>query len=138
VGRTLTASARLSGRLELAGMAGSGLDRFSRYAFDAFENRLTGYPIDSVRYDRGLVARSAFVWRWRPSVRVQGLFDAARVRDAGYAFEARTLVGLGAGLEAALPWRTLLAVEWGYGPQGRDRDGQAGTQTLRVTAYRVF
>jgi hypothetical protein len=138
VARTLTASPRLSGRLELAGMAGSGLDRFSRYTFDAFENRLTGYPIDSVRYDRGLVARSAFVWRLRPSLRLQGLFDAACVRDAGYAFQARTLVGLGAGLEAALPWRTLLAVEWGHGLQGRDRDGRQGTQTLRVTAYRVF
>jgi hypothetical protein len=138
LGRTVTASSRLSGRVELAGMAGSGLDRFSRYTFDAFENRLTGYPIDSVRYDRGLVARSAFVWRARPSVRVQGLLDAARVRDAGYGFAARTLVGLGAGVEAALPWRTLLAVEWGYGPQGRDRDGRQGTQTLRVTAYRVF
>jgi hypothetical protein len=138
VARTLTWSSRVSGRVELAGMAGSGLDRFSRYTFDAFENRLTGYPIDSVRYDRGLVARSAFVWRVRPSVRVQGLVDAARVRDAGYAFRPRTLVGLGGGMETALPWRTLLALEWGYGLQGRDRDGRQGTQTLRLTAYRVF
>jgi hypothetical protein len=71
-------------------------------------------------------------------VRVQGLLDAARVRDAGYAFRPRTLVGVGAGLEAALPWRTLLAAEWGYGLQGRDANGRKGTQTLRLTAYRVF
>ena len=138
VGRTLTASSRLSGRLELAAMAGRRLDRFSLFAFDAFDNRLTGYAVDSVRFDRGLVARSAFVWRAWPAVRLQALLDAARVRDAGYGFEARTLVGLGGGVEAALPWRTLLAAEWGYGAQGRSRDGGQGTHTLRLTAYRIF
>jgi hypothetical protein len=138
VGRTLTASSRLSGRLELAAMAGRRLDRFSLFAFDAFENRLTGYAVDSVRFDRGLVARSAFVWRAWPAVRLQGMVDAARVRDAGYGLQARTLVGVGAGLEAALPWRTLLAAEWGYGAQGRGRDGGQGTHTLRLTAYRIF
>jgi hypothetical protein len=136
--RTLIVSTRVSGRLEVAAMAGSGLDRFSRYSFDGFENRLTGYPSASVRYDRGLLARSALTWRaWR-GLRLQALADAARVRDAGYGFEARTLVGLGAGLDAALPWRSLLAVEWGYGPQGRDREGATGTHTIRLTAYRVF
>jgi hypothetical protein len=136
--RTVIASERTSFRVEVAAMAGRGLDRFSYYSFDAFENRLTGYPTASVRYDRGLVARSAFVWRARPALRLQGFADAARVRDAGYGFEARTLLGLGAGLEAALPWRTLLAVEWGHGVQGRDREGRPGTHTLRVTAYRLF
>jgi len=138
VARAVIASPRASGRVELAAMAGSRLDRFSRYAFDAFENRLTGYPTASVRYDRGLVARSAFVWQALPSLRLQGWADAAHVRDAGFDFKARTLAGVGAGLEAALPFRTLLAVEWGFGIQGRDRDGRQGTHTLRATAYRVF
>jgi hypothetical protein len=136
--RAFVASPRLSGRMELAAMAGRGLDRFSRFAFDGFEERLTGYPVSSVRFDRGIVARSAFVWQARPFLRVQAWADAARVRDAGFDFEGRTLAGVGAGLETALPFRSLLAVEWGHGLQGRDRDGREGTHTLRATAYRVF
>jgi hypothetical protein len=129
---------RASGRIELSAMAGRDLDRFSLYAFDAFDNRLAGYPTASVRYDRGLVARSAWVWQARAGLRLQGWADAARVRDAGESFAARTLVGVGAGGDVALPWRTLLAAEWGYGVQGRDRDGHTGTHTLRITAYRIF
>jgi hypothetical protein len=136
--RTFVLSPRLSGRVELAGMAGAGLDRFSRFAFDGFEERLTGYPVGSVRFDRGIVGRSVVVWLVRPRLRLQAWADAARVRDAGFDFEGRTLAGVGAGLETALPFRTLLALEWGHGLQGRDREGREGTHTLRATAYRVF
>lgn len=138
LGRAFVASPQVSGRLELAAMAGSGLDRFSRFAFDGFEERLTGYPVGSVRFDRGIVARTALVWLARPRLRLHAWADGARVRDAGFDFQGRTLVGLGAGLETALPFKALLAVEWGHGVQGRDRDGREGTHTLRVTAYRVF
>lgn len=137
-GRNFVVSPRALGRVELAAMGGSGLDRFSRYSFDGFENRLTGYPVASVRYDRGLVARSSLSWQARPWMRLQAFADAAHVRDAGFGPRARTLAGLGAGLDVVLPGRSLLAAEWGWGPQGRDRDGQVGTHTLRLTAYRVF
>ena len=137
--RTVIASPRLLGRLELGALGGHGLDRFSRYSFDGFENRLVGYPVASVRFDRGLVGHGLVSWRARPGLRLQALVDAARVRDAGFEEGGgRTLVGLGAGVEAALPWRTLLAVDWGYGRDGLDRDGRRGTQTLRLTAFRVF
>ena len=68
----------------------------------------------------------------------RGLVEVDIDRLEANAFQPRTLLGMGAGLETALPWRTLLALEWGYGLQGRDRDGRQGTQTLRLTAYRVF
>ena len=38
-------------------MGGRDLDRFSRFAFGTFDNRLHGYPSALVRYDRG--ARAA-------------------------------------------------------------------------------
>ncbi|HET8647996.1 MAG TPA: hypothetical protein VFO85_21045, partial [Vicinamibacteria bacterium] len=98
--RSAVVSPRLTGRLELAAMAGRRLDRFSRFAFDGFEERLTGYPAATVRFDRGVIARSAFVWQPRPFLRVQAWLDGARVRDAGFGFEPRTLWGVGAGLEA--------------------------------------
>jgi hypothetical protein len=37
-----------------------------------------------------------------------------------------------------MPWRMLMAAEWGYGFAGRDRDGGLGTHVFRVTAYKVF
>jgi hypothetical protein len=138
VTRTVLASARVLARVEAAAMAGHGLDRFSRFSFDAYLNRLVGYPSTSVRYDRGAVLRTSLHWRPRPWARVQAFADAARVRDAGFGDRPRTLAGLGAGLEAVLPWKTLLSSEWGWGPQGHDRDGGRGTHTIRITAYRVF
>ena len=43
-------------------MAGHDLDRFSRFAFGTFENRLHGYPSALIRYDRGAVARGVLGW----------------------------------------------------------------------------
>lgn len=125
-------------RLDAAWMAGRGLDRFSRYAFDGFENRLRGYPGATIRYDRGGVARGALTWNAGKRVRLDGFVDAARVRDPGFGPRPRTYLGVGAGFEAPLPLRSLVSVEWGYGVQARGQDGGTGTHVVRVTAYKVF
>ena len=46
-------------------MGGHDLDRFSRYAFGTFDNRLHGYPAALVRYDKGAVVRTAVAWSLR-------------------------------------------------------------------------
>ena len=40
------------------GWAARDLDRFSRYTFGTFDNRLRGYPSALIRYDRGAVLRN--------------------------------------------------------------------------------
>jgi hypothetical protein len=45
---------------------------------------------------------------------------------------------MGAGLETSLPWGLLLTVEWGYGFQARDREGDQGAHVLRATAFKMF
>jgi hypothetical protein len=137
-GRSLVLSTRAVARLDAAWMGGQGLDRFSRYGFDGFQNALRGYPTATVRYDRGAVARSAVTWNAARKVRLDGFLDAARVRDPGIGPRSRTYVGLGAGLEAPLPMRALASLEWGYGFQARARSGQTGTHVVRVTAYKIF
>jgi hypothetical protein len=129
---------RLLTRVEAAWMFGSDLDRFSRYAFDSFENRLHGYPSASVRYDRGAVLRTAIVAQpgWR--LRVDGFADVAVVRDRGYGLAYRTYPGIGTALEAPGPFGLLLGAEWGYGFQGLNANSQRGTQVVRVTAYKLF
>ena len=135
--RTIALHPSLSSRFEMSWMGGRDLDRFSRYGFDAFENPLHGYPTASIRYEGGAVVRSATAWTTR-GVRVDAFADAAYVHDPGWASGARTYPGVGAGVESAGPFRTLLSVEWGYGFRGPRTGGGNGTQTARITVYRGF
>lgn len=135
--RTLALKPSVSSRLDLSWMGGHDLDRFSRYGFDSFENPLHGYPTASVRYDHGVVLRSATALTWR-GLRVDGFGDAALVHDPGWASDARFYPGVGAGVESGGPFRTLLSFEWAYGFRGPRQDGGHGTQTARITVYKPF
>ena len=118
-------------------MSGHDLDRFSRYGFDSFDNPLHGYPTASIRYDRGVVLRSATAFT-RGVIRVDGFADAAIVHDVGWNSAMRVYPGIGTGVESGGPFRTLLSVEWGYGVRGLEDNGDRGTQTIRLTLYRPF
>jgi hypothetical protein len=128
---------RLVVRVEGALMAGRDLDRFSRYSFGTFDNRLRGYPSALIRYDRGGVVRSAIAWA-AGRVRLDGFLDSAAVHDPGFGRGLRNYTGLGGAVEAPAPFGTLLAVEWGYGLRGVNGDGSLGTQVLRVSGYKMF
>jgi hypothetical protein len=125
-------------RIEGALMAGSDLDRFSRFAFGTFDNRLRGYPSALVRYDRGAVLRTAVAWTVAKVLRLDGFADTAEVRDPGFGRGLRNYTGLGAALESPAPFGTLVAVEWGYGVQGVNADGRRGTHVVRISGYKVF
>lgn len=135
--RTLALGRRIDSRLELAWMDSVDLDRFSRYSFNAFDNRLRGYPTASIRYDRGAVLRTAASWS-AAGVRLNGFGDLAVVRDPGLGDALRGYPGIGAALETAGPLRTLWSVEWGYGFRATREDGGTGTHAIRITAYRTF
>lgn len=136
--RSFVASPRLVGRIEAAWMSGKDLDRFSRYAFGSFDNRLRGYPSALIRYDKGGVIRTSAAWAAGRVLRLDGFADIALVRDPGFGPRARTYTGLGAAAEVPAPFGTLLAVEWGYGFQGVNSDGRQGTQVVRISGYKMF
>jgi hypothetical protein len=136
--RTVVLSPAALIRVETAAMGGTDLDRFSRFSFDAFENRLRGYPSAGLRFDRGAVVRAVGTWNVARAVRLDAFADTAYARDPGFGPGLRRYSGLGAGLEAPLPGRALLAAEWGYGFEGLDREGRRGTHVFRVTAYKLF
>jgi hypothetical protein len=125
-------------RIEVAVMGGDHLDRFSRYAFGTFDNRLHGYPSALIRYDHGGVLRTAVAWAAAKAVRIDGFVDTAAVHDPSFSHGLRNYTGIGAALEAPAPFRTLLAVEWGYGLRGVNTDGSLGTHVVRLTGYKVF
>ena len=117
---------------------GHDLDRFSRFSFGTFENRLRGYPAALVRYDRGATFRSALASSIGRVARLDLFADSAVVRDRGYGRRFRNYTGMGAALEAPAPFGLLAAVEWGYGFRGLDADGTRGTHVIRVSAYKMF
>lgn len=136
--RSAIISPRVVARLEGAWMAGRDLDRFSRYTFGTFDNRLRGYPSALIRYDRGAVARSALAWSAGKVARFDGFLDTAMVRDPGFGRRLRNYTGVGAAAEVPAPFGTLLSLEWGYGFRGVNGDGSLGTQVVRISAFKVF
>ena len=119
-------------------MTGHDLDRFSRYAFGTFDNRLRGYPSALIRYDRGGAVRTALAWAARKRFRVDGFVDSAYVHDPGFGRGLRSYTGVGAAIEVPAPLGMLAAVEWGYGFQGVNSNGRKGTQVVRVSAFKIF
>jgi hypothetical protein len=138
VARPLVLSAAVVMRIEGAWMDGDDLDRFSRYAFGTFDNRLRGYPSALIRYDRGGVVRAAGVWAVGRRLRVDGFVDTAYVHDPGFGPDLKSYSGLGAAIEVPAPFGMLAGIEWGYGLQGVNSDGGRGTQVLRITAFKIF
>jgi hypothetical protein len=125
-------------RFELSAMSGIDLDRFSRYTFGTFDNRLRGYPSALVRYDRGAVFRSTIAWSMARFARLDGFIDTSSVRDRGFGTGYRNYTGVGAALEAPAPFGILASLEWGYGFRGVQADGGTGTHVIRVSALKVF
>ena len=136
--RSAVLGPRVVARIEAAWMAGTDLDRFSRYSFGTFDNRLRGYPSALIRYDRGGVVRGALGWAAGRLVRLDAFLDTAAVHDPGFGRGVRNYTGAGAAVEAPAPFGTLVAVEWGYGFQGINSNGARGTQVVRVSGYKVF
>jgi hypothetical protein len=138
VERAMVLTPQLVARTEVVWMAGRDLDRFSRYSFGTFENRLHGYPSALIRYDHGGVVRGTLAWAAGRLVRVDSFVDVAFVRDPGFSARLKNFTGIGAALEAPAPFGMLLAAEWGFGIQGLDDAGGRGTHVVRVTGYKVF
>jgi hypothetical protein len=138
VGRSAALSADLVARVEGVWLGGHDLDRFSRYSFGAFDNRLRGYPGALIRFDRGAVVRGAAGWSAASRVRIDAFADSALVHDPGFGSGFRSFTGIGMAIEAPAPFGTLVATEWGFGIQGRRTDGRRGTHVFKISAYKVF
>ncbi len=136
--RSFVLSPRAVVRLEGVYAGGRSLDRFSRFNFDAVDNRLRGYPSAALRYDRGGALRTVATLTPAPQVRASAFADLARVRDPGYGLASRTFPGLGAALDLPLPFRSVVSLDWGFGLEARNRDGSRGAHVFRITAYKLF
>jgi len=91
--RSFVLGPRVAARVDLAAMAGRGLDRFSRFTFDGLENRLHGSPSATVRFDRGVVWRSALSATATRAVRGDLFLDLAVVHDPAQGRDYRAFSG---------------------------------------------
>ena len=136
--RSTVVNPRVVAKVDAAWMTGADLDRFSRYSFGTFDNRLRGYPSALIRYDSGGVVRGALAWTAGRFLRLDGFADTAMVRDRGFGRGYRNYTGVGAAFEGPAPFGTLVAVEWGYGFRGVNTSGRLGTHVIRVSAFKIF
>jgi len=135
--RSIVWSPRAVAHVEAAWMTGRGLDRFSQFAFGAFDNPLRGYPSVSIRYHSGAAIRSVATWTPASHVRLDGFADLGAAR-AAETRTSRLYPGLGGAIEVPAPFGWLVAAEWGYGIRGVNANGTIGTHVVRVTGYKMF
>ncbi len=138
LGRAVTVSPRLTAHVEVEGVAGWRLDRFSRYTIGTLERVLHGYPAASLRYDRGVTGRAVVSWMTVRGLRINGFADLGVLRDPGFGPSWRGYPGVGAAAESVGPFRTLWSIDWGYGVRAVRSSGGLGAQVVRISVYRVF
>ncbi len=127
---------KIRGELNL--LAGSDLDRFSRYRFSFFgDTRLSGFSGTGVRFDRGAIARAGYAFNLFDVVRFDVVLERALVEDARSAAGRQAFTGLGLSGNFVAPWKTV--VSFGYGRAvGSEIPGLVGKQEFLLTVLKLF
>jgi hypothetical protein len=126
-------------RLSGAWLDGSDLDRFSRYQFSFFGERLRlrGFSGSGIRFDRGGLARARYTFNVADAVSFDAGVDFARVEDrldeAGYGSHA----GIGFGGRFLGPWGLIMQVEYGLAVRS-DLESVEGEQEAQLLFLKVF
>ncbi|MFN7972381.1 MAG: sigma-E factor regulatory protein RseB domain-containing protein [Acidobacteriota bacterium] len=121
---------------------GENQDRFSKFSFGYFGNRIRGFSGSGVRYDQGIQARGYYGFNVGEVVRLDANFDYARVRDrdaAGLDGESDWRAFYGVGLTGTLlgPWKTIINLDYGYGLHS-DIPGLEHQSEYRIVILKVF
>jgi hypothetical protein len=125
-------------RAEVNYLDGSDLDRFSTYEFSLFgSDRLSGFAGTGVRFDRGYVARTSYVFNLLQAVRFGVQLESALTRDRTFDTEDRSFTGLGVSGNVVGPWKTVWQVSWGRALDS-DIAGLEGKQEFLVLVLKLF
>jgi hypothetical protein len=125
-------------RAEVNYLDGSDLDRFSKYEFSLFgSDRLSGFAGTGVRFDRGYVARTSYVFNLLQAVRFGVQLDSARTRDRTFDTEDRSFTGVGVSGNVVGPWKTVWQISWGRALDS-DVAGLEGKQEFLFLVLKLF
>lgn len=125
-------------RAEVNYLDGSDLDRFSKYEFSLFGgDRLSGFAGTGVRFDRGYVARTSYVFNLLQAIRFGLQLESARTRDRTFDTEDRSFTGLGVSGNVVGPWKTVWQLSWGRALDS-DIAGLEGKQEFLFLVLKLF
>ncbi|HKY33222.1 MAG TPA: hypothetical protein VJV23_11845 [Candidatus Polarisedimenticolia bacterium] len=124
------------------GAAGGGdLDRFSKYRFDYFGNRLRGFGGAGLRYTNGAKAQLQYAFNLGSLVRFEATVDHARVKDREDRFddpgEFRSFTGAGISGQTIVGPNLIVTLDWGIAVASDVRTFR-GDQEILVTLLRLF
>jgi hypothetical protein len=118
---------------------GSDLDRFSRYQFSFFGEklRLRGFSGSGVRFDQGVLARVRYTFNLADVVTFEAGIDHARVEnlpaDEGY----QDHTGIGVAGKFLGPWGLIIKLEYGYALRS-DIKAVEGEQEAQLLFLKIF
>jgi len=126
-------------------LTGKDLDRFSKYRFNFFGNRLRGFSGSGVRFDRGVIAAVTYSFNLADVIRFDATLDHARVRDTQLRrLDPLSVLGgyqdfSGFGLSGNLlgPWSTVIQFDYGLALQS-DIPGLRGDQEIELLLLKFF
>jgi hypothetical protein len=126
---------------EVSAAGGGDLDRFSKYRFDYFGNRVRGFGGAGLRYTNGAKAQIQYAFNLGNLVRFEATVDHARVKDREDPVEGdtgfRSFTGVGLSGQTIVGPNLILTLDWGIAAAS-DIDDFRGDQEIFVTILRLF
>lgn len=126
-------------RLSATWLDGSDLDRFSRYQFSFFGEklRLRGFSGSGVRFDQGVLARVRYTFNLADVVTFDAGVDHGRVENfpGGEGYQNHT--GIGFAGKFLGPWGLIVKLEYGYALRS-DIKAVEGEQEVQLLFLKIF
>jgi len=120
---------------------GTDLDRFSKYRFDFFGNRLRGLAGSGYRFTQGAKAQFQYAFNLGEIIRFEATLDQARVRDGTVPGspdgDYKSFTGFGLSGQTILGPNLIVSLDWGIAAAS-DIDEFKGDQEVMVTILRLF
>jgi hypothetical protein len=138
--------------LKAEALTGDNQDRFSKYTFGFFGNRVRGFAGSGVRFDQALMTSAGYSFNLAEVLRIEATLDWARVRDTtladlppphppGAAAQClgcdQDFAGFGLSGNVMGPWSTLVRFDWGIAVQS-DVPGLTGKQEISLALLKFF
>lgn len=120
---------------------GEDLDRFSKYRFEYFGNRLRGLSGAGYRYSDGFLGRAQYAFNLGEIIRFEASLDSAHVRDNELPPDGETgyndFTGLGFSGQTIVGPNLIVTLDWGI-VVASDVSEFRGQQEILVSLLRFF
>ncbi len=124
-------------RVSVSGMGGRDQDRFSKYRFGFFENRMRGFSGSGVHFTHGTLGNIEYAFNLADIVRFEGAVQHAHVKDRQLDTEFRDYTGFGFSGQMVGSWGLIYRLDWGIALRS-DVPEFEGEQEVLFTVLKLF